>query len=540
MYPERLPAHVESGAERRLFELFRTEFSDDFVVFHGVTWLARNRGKAHDGETDFIVAHPRYGVLVIEVKGGGIKFDASTGRYTSTDRYGQDHDIKDPFNQARVAKYALRDKLQESDNTRGCNYSLGHAVCFPDIPVAGNLGLDAPAAIVIDSTGLRDFKQRIIEAFRFHGMGNDPLGEQAVEALVGLIGRSWQIETPIGTELESEEKIIRLLTEQQFNVLDVLGTRRRALISGCAGSGKTMLAMEKARRLAEEGYSVLLTCFNRSLESWLKSQLQHPNITVHRFLSLCAVLSEKAGKPVSKRPSESEEDFYGRFPDLLIDALDALSDRFDAIIVDEGQDFSADMWAALTSLLWDEDDGTLYIFYDDNQRLYGNSTFPITDEPFPLMQNRRNTQHIHEAVMLFYQSEAKPNCIGPEGRPPHALKVPPGSNEKRCVEEFITGLVTEGQVKPGDIAVLTRRGQENSRWSPAPSYPAWSATWDLADCGDKVICSSIHGFKGLERPVVIACELQGVNAARDVELLYVAFSRAREYLVVVGADDLVG
>ena len=77
MFPERLPAEVKSEAERRLFDIFKSEFSDDFVVFHGVRWLARRRGGgATDGEADFVVAHPHYGVLVLEVKdidrpGGG-------------------------------------------------------------------------------------------------------------------------------------------------------------------------------------------------------------------------------------------------------------------------------------------------------------------------------------------------------------------------------------------------------------------------------------------------------------------------------------
>jgi superfamily I DNA/RNA helicase len=267
--------------------------------------------------------------------------------------------------------------------------------------------------------------------------------------------------------------------------------------------------------------------------------VDHPKITVQRFLSLCATWAKKAEVELADIPGE---DFYAQLPDALLRATETIPARFDAIIVDEGQDFSADMWVALTSLLRDEEDGILYIFYDDNQNLYGGSTFPISDPPFPLTQNCRNTQLIHEAVVMFYRShtDALPQCIGPKGRPTHALNIPPGSSEKRCVEEFITGLVTEGQVKAGDIAVLTRPGKDKSKWSPPPHHARWEATWDLDDCAGKVIVSSIHGFKGLERPVVIVCELQGVNAAKDVELLYVAFSRARDYLVVAGADDLVG
>ncbi len=540
MFPERLPDGVQSDAERRVFSALKSQFGDDFVVFSRVRWLAKERGRARDGEADFVVAHPRYGVLVLEVKGGGVEFDAASGRYFSTDRAGMRHLIKDPFEQATGSMHALKSKMKEAQITRPFKYPMGHAVVVPDVYVEGDLGVAAPRETVMDAASMNQLKQSVVDAFRYFGMGSEPVGDDAIEALIGLIGRSWQIEASIGTELNEQEKVIRLLTEQQFAVLDLLASRRRALISGCAGSGKTMLAMEKARRLAQTGYRVLFTCYNRGLEAWLKSQLQHANITVHRFLSLCASWAERGGVPLAKRSGEDDETFYARFPDALLKAAEMLPDRFDAIIVDEGQDFPDDWWIALLSLLADADDGVLYIFYDDNQRLYGDSSFPISDAPYHLSKNRRNTKRIHEAVMMFYRSAITPECIGPQGRPPHNLEVPPGSAERKTVEAFIDQLVEKEKVKPGDIAILTRRGRENSAWGSPASRPAWSTTWDLADCGDRVLVSTIHGFKGLERPVVIVCELRGVNATDDLELLYVAFSRARDYLVVVGADNLVG
>jgi hypothetical protein len=544
MFPERLPHDVDSDAERRLFHEFKSQFGDDFVVFSRVRWLARRRGgRARDGEADFVVAHPRYGALVLEVKGGGVEFEASSGKYFSTDKAGMRHEIKDPFEQATTSMHALLSKLKESELTGSFKYPMGHAVIVPDIYVEGDLNPAAPRETVIDAAKVNTLKQAVIDAFRYFGMGNGPPGEEAMEALIELLGRSWQIEATIGTELDAQETAIRLLTEQQFAVLDLLGSQRRALISGCAGSGKTMLAMEKARRLARDGYRVLLTCFNVNLGNWLASQMGGDGVTAQRFLSLCATYAEKAGTPLAKRPGESDQQFFDRFPDALDDALRLLPDRFDAIIVDEGQDFKEEWWAALLSLLEDPDDGVLYIFYDDNQNLYECApSYPITSPPYHLSQNRRNTKRIHEAVMMFYQSDArtKPDCIAPEGREIHNLEIDPGAPERRQVEGYIDGLVTEQKVRPGDIAVLTRRGRENSEWRACPKHASWSATWDLADSGDRVLCSSIHGFKGLERPVVVVCELGGVNAGDpdDQRLLYVALSRAREYLVVAGAGKL--
>jgi predicted ATPase len=543
MFPERLPASNESEAERRLFDTFKRDFSDDFVVFAGVHWLQKQReGGAEDGEADFVVAHPKYGFLVLEVKGGGIRRDAAAGQWYSTDRRGQEHKIKDPVDQARRSMFALRDMLRRSPATANYSYPHAYAVVFPDVYVeaddpAANYGPDAPAEIIIDAARCRDLKQAVIDVFRFRCAGKEPPGKEAIEALAQLIGPSWRLKTTVGAAIESQEEEIRLLTEQQFLLLDHLSRHRRALISGCAGAGKTMLAIEKARRLARQGYRVLVTCFNQNLEAWLAGQLAPHGVDARRFLKLCHEFAQKAGVPLQKRPGESDEAFFDRFPDALLDALKVLPDRYDAIIVDEGQDFKEEWWAALTELLSDPDDGVLYIFYDDNQRLYRrDAAFPIAGPPFPLTHNCRNTRQIHEAVMMFYQSDQAPGCIGPDG--PRPVYLDCAGDERRAIEAEIDRLVTDEKVPPGRIAILTRKSRERSAWSAPPKRPAWSATWDLTEAADKVVISTVHGFKGLERPVVVACELEEVDPLDDPELLYVAFSRAREYLVVAGLKGL--
>ena len=193
MYPGRLPANVESAAERRLFELFRTEFSDDFVVFYGVRWLAKRRRGAMDGEADFIVAHPRYGVLVIEVKGGGIGYDSATGKYSSTDPSGAVHEIKDPFQQASTSMHALISKVNESEVTAKHQYRYGYAVALPDVEVDFDLATNAPEDVIIDAEAVQDLKQSVIDIFRFWDLHQTPIGDDAVDALAGLLGRSWQV-----------------------------------------------------------------------------------------------------------------------------------------------------------------------------------------------------------------------------------------------------------------------------------------------------------------------------------------------------------
>jgi superfamily I DNA/RNA helicase len=247
-------------------------------------------------------------------------------------------------------------------------------------------------------------------------------------------------------------------------------------------------------------------------------------------------LAEKAGVELTKRENESDQDFFARFPDALLAASEALPDnRFDAIIVDEGQDFEETWWVALMSLLEHPDDSVLYIFYDDNQRIYTrHAEFPIQDEPFKLTRSCRNTKQIHDAVMLFYDSGSPPESIGPDGETVKQIVVPERGSERAEVERYIDELVTEQHVRPEDIALLTRKNRERSAWKHPPSRGSWAATWELAEARGKVLVSTIHSFKGLERPVVVVCELEEVDLHEDAELLYVAFSRARAHLAVAG------
>ena len=209
-------------------------------------------------------------------------------------------------------------------------------------------------------------------------MGNDRLA--IVES---FLARSFKIRTPLGVELDREDERLIELTERQFLLLNVLAMRRRVLIAGCAGSGKTMLAIEKARRLYDQGFNVLLTCFNAALAEELARKL--PEISVLHFHGLCKELAEQAGFAIQAAKSEQEYN-EAVLPDMLMKAVDETGPMFDAIIVDEGQDFKETYWIALASLL-NEKEGIFYVFYDDNQNLYGGTASLkgiVDEEPFLL------------------------------------------------------------------------------------------------------------------------------------------------------------
>ncbi len=297
-----------------------------------------------------------------------------------------------------------------------------------------------------------------------------------------------------------------------------------------------MLAVEKARRLEHQGFRVLLTCFNRPLAAYLYAQLKEtPYLTISTYLELCQHWAAKA----NTLPSEVQgKDFFrSQLPEALLRAAERLENRFDAIIVDEGQDFRPNWWTPLQSLLGDPDHGILYIFYDDNQRIYRRPpSFPLQDPPFLLTVNCRNTQSIHNLVSKFYQSEEPPIALGPKGLPIEYAFYEGSEDLRPALGNVLQRLTNREQIPASAITVLTPFSQSKSRLWEQVSFqgPPLSNAWPAPP--DQVKCCTIYEFKGLERTVIILAEVE--EAARlgmaDINgLMYVGSSRARNYLIIM-------
>lgn len=422
MFPQRLRPQTESRAEQCLYQALRDGLSDEYEVFHSVSWLARDpRTGAEDGETDFVIAHPTLGILVLEVKGGLIRYDGETGTW-----YSNDNQIKDPVQQARRSKHSLLAKLKELPEWSDCWITVGHAVAFPDVVVDRDLLLDLPQELVLDRPALADLEAWVRRALGYwHGHDRQVGGVgRGMRTLRDLLSPSWELRPLLRYVLEEEERQFIRLTEEQFALLDFLQGHRRALIVGCAGSGKTLLALEQARRLGRQGFRVLLTCFNRALADRLKQTDLPEPVDVQNFHRLVPAIVQEAGleRELKQRTSGMPESsvYDELFPEMLARAAELLGPRYDALIVDEGQDFAESWFLALATLLNDPDHAIVYVFKDDNQNLF-RPAFDLPWQmpaPFSLTRNCRNTRHIHQRVIRFYRADRVPQAVGPEGRPP--------------------------------------------------------------------------------------------------------------------------
>jgi len=202
-------------------------------------------------------------------------------------------------------------------------------------------------------------------------------------------------------------------------------------------------------------------------------------------------------------------------PEALLDALEATNQRFDAIIIDEGQDFEALWWLSIQELLKDPTNGPLYIFYDDNQHIYSTRMeFPLEEEPMLLCENCRNTQRIHSEVMKFYRGQSDTSSIGPEGRKPLELQVASEEEEVSAVDETIRHLLNQENVPAKAIVILTPKAQGRSKWRERQKLAGRTLSWETPTDDRAIGCATIHSFKGLESPVVVLTEISESDKIR--------------------------
>jgi hypothetical protein len=535
-----------SDAELELYQAFEN-LPDEFTVFHSVKWFSRKNGTV--GEADFIIAHPKLGVLVMEVKGGVIATQrkGNSVEWTSTGKNGQVHVIHDPCAQAERNRWALRDWLEEDRRTSGHSYALFKAVAVPDSVLGGDLRPDCPEDIFLDMTHLNDVEGRLRAIFAYHQQHADQKnrligGQAAVTALIDLLVPTRTLGPRIADVFERERQKIEELTQNQFRVLRQLRAHRRAAIVGGAGTGKTMLAMEKASQLADAGCRVLFLCFNKNLADWVGRSLKRDHVMACTFHSLVGYARNWAGLRDASRMDW--EEFNQKAPDLLMDAAaiirtpdSGLTDKlFDAILVDEAQDFEDTWWYPLPDLLKDPQNGIFYVFFDDNQRLYTQiSNIPMEGEPFYLDENLRNTQHIHAALSPYARSEDDTLCEGPEGRPVEVIPAADARAARKELQRVLHRLVNEEGVRCEDIILLTPASEKRSQWKKDDQLGNFILTWDMETEMEMAIrVCTIYRYKGLESAVVILTELDQRREEISNQLVYVGLSRARHHAIVIG------
>jgi hypothetical protein len=308
-------------------------------------------------------------------------------------------------------------------------------------------------------------------------------------------------------------------------------------------------------------------CFNQALATTVLREVKADDRpaalrpTVSTFHRLCETLADRAGI-LPPKPADPGQAWFDELAALLEPAIEALPDeRLDAIVIDEGQDFAPDWLLCLQMLLRNPDDGMLWVFHDPGQALYREDVVgELGLARLELFEDWRSPAPVAQLAARFYRGPGEPYPVMEGGREPDVRVASPGRPTVEMVRTTLHHLLEVEGVRPWDIIVLSGRSAAQSdvwRGRRFGNVELWNGAIDQAgrslglpadevpdeppDAGI-VLFETVRRFKGLERPVVVLCELPdpaaGARADRLDELLYTALTRATVHLVVIAPASL--
>lgn len=517
-----------------MWKRLHQQLMDEDLLISGQRVTDRDK----DHEIDFVVAIEGAGIVCLEVKGGDVWHDGTTWRQG----YRGNHKSIDPVTQVRGSCYALRSFVESDPRWTQGRVRWTHMVVLPYAEIEDDFELpDCPRWKVIDRNQL-DQLLPLIRAVSLKQAGGLPhLSTRGITQLQTVLGGRGLPQLDVVARALEHSDTADALTAQQSVILSAIRELKRVEIRGGAGSGKTFLAVEQARRLTKSGLRVALICYSHGLASYLERvtaglpRKERPAY-VGEFHELGKRWGAADGPDESIRDSTSANFWEHQLPRQMADLAEELApgQRFDAVVVDEAQDFADEWWKPTLACLKDPDDGRVYVFSDEGQRVFDRHGSPPVDlVPLILDNNIRNTRQIATAFKpLVGHSMQVKGSDGPEVR----FVACSVDDALDVADEQVDPLLDEGW-RVEDIALLTTgsRHPVQVERQAAGNESYWNTFWQ----NDDIFYGHVLGFKGLERNVVILAlnETSGRDRAR--ERLYVGLSRARDQLVVCGDPQFI-
>lgn len=503
---------------------------DDYYVFHSFRIINIIDSEWKENEIDFVIFNRNKGIICLEAKAGHIHCEEGIWYYSSG------KEMRDPFAQANSNKWKLNNEIYSFYHN---NEILKHckmlsAVWFPSVSISALskivLPTNASKELILTSEDLVDPKNSIERIFSIHtsvkeygkmiSVESGLTKEEANSLLHNILCPSFNILPSKTLELDYKREKFNSLISEQCNLLNYLEEQRSAVINGAAGTGKTMIALEKARRHSVKGEKVLFMCFNVKLKEFLERNYNYPNVDFYTI-----------GGFACKLCNTQTADFN----DLelrLLEIEEARSFPYQHVIIDEGQDFGqsrieeANILKQLEDIILSSDHGTFYVFYDKLQLVQSAKLPAFIDEAdcrLTLYKNCRNTRKIAETSFKPLQKEPKLFDSAIAGTLPKIIFTDSEINAPldKAIHDILENGITNIQII-----------------SCAPS--GCSAVEEyLTDSGNylyrktEIAFTTCRKFKGLEADAVILIDVDYNTICYQNKLFYVGASRARLDLFIL-------
>lgn len=525
--PDEISFAAES--ERVVYNALQTQLPDRIHVYYSVKWQEAESNESHSGEGDFIVVHPDLGILVLEVKGGH-HIEYSHGVWTLWDNPSSPRPLKkSPYQQAEATRYSIVNKFKERYYSQlYCTH--GHAVVFPYYTIPSDMCCETTSNNTIDQGSMDNLRAKITQIFRSYANGHTPnVSQETFSRLRELFDGDSSSKASASALCATSKKGLASIASQQDATLSLLYHYPQALIVGSAGTGKTYMAVMKVKEFCQQYENVLYVCFNRLNAHRVASEMANSG-----FHAVCTTFHQLMlgiiGQPRFQSLIDQSPELEG-----VLDIVSAVSTlRYDAIVVDEAQDFSVEWAFVIRHLLKNESSSPLYVFFDEDQNIFQRDfgeAFLIPHPPFVLRRVLRNTNAIWNWIVQQTQLGTHSLANHVAGMTPKVHHATSGAKAVMHMEKQIRALLRDG-IKPSQITILSDRKKDNS---PLAGIEELCGTPIVqvdteAIAPDSIGFCTIQAYKGLESDVIICLRNREANNQR---LSYVAYTRARCILLVI-------
>lgn len=545
--PPYMGEEIKSNAEKKMYDVLQELNMEDAYILHSLG-LPKHQSKIY-GEIDFVVVCKR-GVACLEIKGGRV--ECRDGKWFFIDRYGTERQKPEgPFAQVTGNMFSLLTELKTTftNNPHMKNVLVACGVVFPDIEFK-SVSQEIIPEIVYDSRteSITEYVNGIFDYWekRQH-RESSKLSPSDVKEIVNYLRGNFCFVPTLKDRLDTVEKKLIRLTNEQAQIMNALGTNSHLLIEGNAGTGKTLLAVEYAKRCAEKGKKVLYLTFNKNLANNINLQIEDKEKL--KVINIHALFGEYVDVDTNELNENPQKYFGETLPEQFLDYVDGLSPQereqlqYDLLVMDEGQDIIKPVYLYSLDLLLKGglEKGRWVIFYDEKQNIYNpeyKDGMEIIESyfhtKFKLFINCRNTVQIGTYCAKTSGVEIS-EYLQENGEEVQCISYSDTQDFKKKMKDLMKYLRSE-KIVPSDVAFLAPKKYANSILQEADV--------EVNELGDHYDSQStlpkfatIQGFKGLDSKIVILVDVDKIHERNFSKFFYIAGTRARTLLYVVGSDE---